>query len=349
MIASFIQTHPAVTTELAYSNRPLHMIEEGCDAGIIAGTLIDEAVVARSLGRIKRYPVAAPRFLADRKSPKTPKDLQSWPWLSLSNAQFGGATSIEMFAAQGEQRLEIKPVMISEGVTSLCEATRMALGVAVLPEWLIEDDLLSGRLVRVLPKWQPRELPAHVVYPARGGCPPVSEHSLILPSSIWARSSSPASGSRRRLIPEQLSSGGAAVACSQETGHGQLLIDPDLIKLFCFCSGCRCRRGRGKREGDHRVTQCKTLARVAAKAIDDVLDAIDLINGCRGICAARVGHGQGIEDPQDLTRRRTRGIEEPGAVAEEDQVACHGHARVGAIVSMGIVQATCPVSVFIAP
>ena len=35
MIASFIQAHPAITTELGYSNRPLHMIEEGCDAGVI--------------------------------------------------------------------------------------------------------------------------------------------------------------------------------------------------------------------------------------------------------------------------------------------------------------------------
>jgi DNA-binding transcriptional LysR family regulator len=171
MIASFIQLHPAVTTELAYSNRPLHMIEEGCDAGIIAGNLTDETVVARSVGEIRRYPVAAPAFLKERKSPKTPRDLQHWPWLSLSNAQFGGATSMEMYSVQGEQRFDIKPVMISEGVTSLREATRMALGVAVLPEWLIEDDLVSGRLIRVLPKWQAKDLPAHVVYPAQRRLP----------------------------------------------------------------------------------------------------------------------------------------------------------------------------------
>jgi DNA-binding transcriptional LysR family regulator len=171
MIASFIQAHPAVTTELAYSNRPLHMIEEGCDAGVIAGNLTDETVIARSVGQIRRYPVAAPVFLGERKPPKTPGDLQHWPWLSLSNAQFGGATSVEMYSAQGEQRFEIKPIMISEGVTSLREAIRMGLGVAVLPEWLIEDDLVSGRLVRVLPKWQARELPAHVVYPAQRRLP----------------------------------------------------------------------------------------------------------------------------------------------------------------------------------
>jgi DNA-binding transcriptional LysR family regulator len=171
MIASFVQLHPAITTELAYSNRPLHMIEEGCDAGVIAGNLTDDTVVARSLGQIKRYPVAAPAFLSEHKSPRTPADLKAWPWLTLSNLQFGGSSSIELYSAQSEQHLEIKPVMISEGVTSLREATRMGLGIAVLPEWLIEDDLVAGRLVRVLPKWHARELPAHVVYPAQRRLP----------------------------------------------------------------------------------------------------------------------------------------------------------------------------------
>ena len=167
MIASFMQEHPAVTTELAYSNRPLHMIEEGCDAGVIAGNLTDETVVARSVGQIKRYPVAAPSFLSERKSPKFPADIQPWPWLTLSNPQFGVSNLVDLYSAQGEQRLEIKPVMISEGVTSLREAILTGLGITVLPAWLVEGDLLSGSLVRVLPKWQARELPVHVVYPAQ--------------------------------------------------------------------------------------------------------------------------------------------------------------------------------------
>jgi DNA-binding transcriptional LysR family regulator len=58
----------------------------------------------------------------------------------------------------------MKPVFTSEGVTSLREAARAGLGIAVLPEWLIREDILSGRLVRVLPQWNAKELPCHVVY-----------------------------------------------------------------------------------------------------------------------------------------------------------------------------------------
>jgi DNA-binding transcriptional LysR family regulator len=136
-----------------------------------APIVIAETAVARSAGQIRRYPVAAPSFLSARRSPKFPADIKPWPWLTLSNLQFGVLNLVDLYSAQGEQRLEIKPVMISEGVTSLREAIRMGLGIAVLPEWLIEDDLISGCLVRVLPKWQARELPAHVVYPAQSRLP----------------------------------------------------------------------------------------------------------------------------------------------------------------------------------
>jgi len=167
VIASFIQANPSVTIDLAYSNRPLHMIEEGCDVGIIAGDLADESVVARPLGRMTRCLAASPAFVESRQAICKPRDIQSWPWMALSGAQFGATNEVRLQCpGQDEQILHVKPVMTAEGVTSLREAARMGLGVAVMPDWLIEEDLVLGRLVRVLPQWQAQGLPAHIVYPA---------------------------------------------------------------------------------------------------------------------------------------------------------------------------------------
>jgi DNA-binding transcriptional LysR family regulator len=172
LITSFIQSNPEITIELAYSNRPLHMIEEGCDVGIIAGNLTDESVVARSLGRIRRFLAASPTFVERQKAPRSPRDVQRWPWMTLSSSQFGGSKEVLLSSAAHEDvSFSINPVMIAEGVTSLHEAARMGLGVAVLPEWLIEEDLVSGRLVRVLPKWHANELPAHIVFPVQRRLP----------------------------------------------------------------------------------------------------------------------------------------------------------------------------------
>jgi DNA-binding transcriptional LysR family regulator len=57
--------------------------------------------------------------------------------------------------------------MTSEGITSLREAALSGLGVAVLPDWLVREDLASGRLVRLCPRWHGTPLAAQVVYPGQ--------------------------------------------------------------------------------------------------------------------------------------------------------------------------------------
>jgi len=172
LATSFLQANPAVTIDLAYSNRPLHMLEEGCDVGIIAGAITDETIVAHPIGPITRYLVASPEFLATEEAVFTPIELQSWPWLALSGIQFGGEKVVIVSSLEKEiQKLAITPILTSEGVTSLREAALMGLGIAVLPEWLIAEDIVAKRLVRILPEWQAEDLPAYIVYPVQRRLP----------------------------------------------------------------------------------------------------------------------------------------------------------------------------------
>lgn len=165
LVSSFLQINPKVTAELALINRPLHMIQEGCDVGILPGKITDESVIARPAGKITLCLAASSSLVESRPALKQPADLLSWPWIALSGRQFWSAKEIRLFARnRADQTLHISPVLISEGVTSIREAVRAGLGVAVLPNWLIREDLLSGLLVRVLPQWNPKDLPVHVVY-----------------------------------------------------------------------------------------------------------------------------------------------------------------------------------------
>lgn len=165
MVSSFLQMHPRVTAELALTNRPLHMLREGCDIGILPGKITDESVVARPAGTIVLPLAAAPSLIKKFPAVKDPSDLKSWPWVAIGGFQFWSAKEITLFNRHGaEQTLSISPVLISEGLTSVREATRAGLGVSVLPDWLIDEDLRSKRLVRLLPQWKTRDLPLHVVY-----------------------------------------------------------------------------------------------------------------------------------------------------------------------------------------
>ncbi len=165
LISRFLLHHPKVTASLALTNRPLHMIQEGADVGIVPGRITDESVVARRVGAITLHLAAAPALIRKHPRVKTPADLAQWPWLSLDGPQFWNADELTLQGPEGEkQKVTFSPVLTSEGVTSLREATRTGLGVALLPDWLIREDLRAGTLLPVLPQWKPDDLPVHVVY-----------------------------------------------------------------------------------------------------------------------------------------------------------------------------------------
>jgi DNA-binding transcriptional LysR family regulator len=167
LIASFMQRHPNITAELFYSNRPVRMIEEGCDAGLIAGEVTDDAVVAWPAGQIHRCLAAAPSLIESRPAVEKPADLKTWPWLALSSEQFGGARTIRLSSPKrASQTLNLSPILLTVGVTSLRTAALAGLGVVWLPLWLIKEDLTAGRLAPVLPAWSLEPVPVHVIYAA---------------------------------------------------------------------------------------------------------------------------------------------------------------------------------------
>ena len=65
LVSRFLQLHPEVTAELGLSSRPLHLIQEGCDVGILPGKVTDESVVARPAGTIALHRAAAEAELAE--------------------------------------------------------------------------------------------------------------------------------------------------------------------------------------------------------------------------------------------------------------------------------------------
>jgi DNA-binding transcriptional LysR family regulator len=58
-----LQRHPKVKPEISMINRPLHMIQEGCDVGILPGKITDESVIARPARKITLSLAASPSLI----------------------------------------------------------------------------------------------------------------------------------------------------------------------------------------------------------------------------------------------------------------------------------------------
>ncbi len=165
LVSRFLQTNPNVTAELGLSSRPLRMIQEGCDVAMLPGKITDESVIARPVGKMVLQLAASPSLVKERPPVKEPADLEAWPWITVGGHQFWNTKELRLSARnRADQKIHLSPLLISEGVTSIREAVRDGLGVSVLPEFLIREDVRSGRLVRLLPQWSPPGLPVNVVY-----------------------------------------------------------------------------------------------------------------------------------------------------------------------------------------
>ncbi|MBV9878430.1 MAG: LysR family transcriptional regulator [Verrucomicrobia bacterium] len=165
LVSRFLQINPNVTAELGLSSRPLRMIQEGCDVAMLPGKITDESVIARPVGQMVLQLAASPSLVKVRPPVKEPADLEAWPWITVGGHQFWNTKELTLSARnRPDQTIHLSPLLISEGVTSIREAVRDGLGVSVLPEFLIREDVRRGRLVRLLPQWSPPCLPVHVVY-----------------------------------------------------------------------------------------------------------------------------------------------------------------------------------------
>lgn len=166
LLSHFLMAHSELTAELNYSNRPVQMIEAGFDVGVVAGEIADEHVVARRIGTIERCLVASGERWEELGQLKRPSDLSRHRWLSLSQRQFGGPHDEVVLMRDGRpaSTVRVKPVLLAEGVSALREAVLAGLGIAVLPFWLVRDDLAEGRMVRLLPPWAASPLPLSAIY-----------------------------------------------------------------------------------------------------------------------------------------------------------------------------------------
>ena len=72
------------------------------------------------------------------------------------------------FSRDGFERrqVHVNPSIFLNATLAVCEAVREGVGLSVLPDYAIENDLAHGRLIQVLPEWDLPSGGIHAVFPA---------------------------------------------------------------------------------------------------------------------------------------------------------------------------------------
>ena len=148
LFPALLAVHPRLKLDLRFEDRLVDLLGDGVDLAIRAGMLPPDSpfVIARKLATVDRVLCASPAFLAKHGRIATVPALARVPCL----VQGPAPTRWSFDLPDGPASVEVDGRVRTSNVIALREAVLAGLGVARLPNWIVDDDLRKKRLVRVL-------------------------------------------------------------------------------------------------------------------------------------------------------------------------------------------------------
>lgn len=163
-LAQFMRNHPRITVEWLLHDRAADFISQGIDCAIQVGEVADPSVVAIHLAEVPRMTVVAPALLQGRALPQSPAELADLPWIAIPAFYRREVTLTHAHSGERSQ-VAFRPQLVTDSLYALRNAAIAGMGAAVGSSWVLSEDVAAGRLVQLLPEWEPAPLPVSLLYP----------------------------------------------------------------------------------------------------------------------------------------------------------------------------------------
>ncbi len=163
LLFEFLDRHPALQGRALFTNRLVHLIDEGFDVALRIAVLPDSGLTAVPVGSMRAVVVASPAYLKQHGVPRHPADLKSHRAIGFtiegqdrSGWSFAGSRS----AATPQERLVVNANDVKVAAAVAGQGLARALA------YQVTDEVRDGRLRVVLQAHEPPPVPVHLVYPA---------------------------------------------------------------------------------------------------------------------------------------------------------------------------------------
>jgi DNA-binding transcriptional LysR family regulator len=166
LLPLYSRQYPDVRLDVTLSDRTVDLIEEGFDVGIFSvNQKFDAGMVARQLGIAEVLLCASPAYIAEHGVPQTPEELARHSCLNFSMEHLRHHWTFQ--SEQGASVIPITSKVMSNNTDLLRQCLLAGMGIAMRTSYTLGDDMVAGRVVRVLPDYQINKVAVRLVYPSR--------------------------------------------------------------------------------------------------------------------------------------------------------------------------------------
>jgi DNA-binding transcriptional LysR family regulator len=163
LLFEFLDRHAEVQARVFFSNRLVHLIDEGFDVALRIGPLPDSGLTAVPVGAMRLVIVGAPAYLRRHGTPRTPAELAGHRGIGfMIEGQARGA----WFPGEGKA-VAGPPERLLVNTNAVKVAAAVAgQGLARALAYQVAAEVADGRLKVLLAEHEPPPVPVHLVYPA---------------------------------------------------------------------------------------------------------------------------------------------------------------------------------------
>ena len=154
LLPPFMERYPEIRVVLSMTDRYVDLVEEGIDLALRLAPRIDApSLVARPIAPIRYVLAAAPAYLGTHGAPTRVEDLRAHRCLGFGSS---GAPLTWVFeGAGGKASIRLDSALTANSSLALHAAMLRGAGIALLPAYVVDEDLRRGAAVQVLPELTP--------------------------------------------------------------------------------------------------------------------------------------------------------------------------------------------------
>jgi DNA-binding transcriptional LysR family regulator len=176
LLGEFMALHPRLRVMLMLDDAYRDIVSEGLDLAIRIGELKESSLVARRLADVRRFICASPAYLERYGIPLRPADLTAHACLHYQNILLREEWTL--VGPEGPEAVAVSGPLSANNGDLLRDAACRGQGIALLPDFIVEEDLTAGRLQQVLSDYEPLKYGLYVVW-ASGSFMPSKVRRLV--------------------------------------------------------------------------------------------------------------------------------------------------------------------------